>query len=278
MGNKSANADRLIACQAAQQHGVISSGQLHGAGVLRAGATKRVQAGRLHRVHRGVYAVGHSNLSQEGRWMAAVLAGGEGAVLSHRSAAALWKLLDLTAGSIEISVPTLSGRRRRAGIRIHRRASLGPESVTRRRDIPVTTVAQTIADLSGAVSAAEMRRAVRQAEVQGFRTGLEAGGRTRSELEHLFLRLCRRHRLPTPEVNVRVGTRIVDFLWREQLVVVETDGYRFHRGAQAFEDDHDRDLELRSLGYDIVRLTYRQVTTAPDLAISAVADSLQIRP
>jgi len=108
-----------------------------------------------------------------------------------------------------------------------------------------------------------------------LRTGLDKGSeRTQSELEHLFLRLCRRHRLPAPEVNVRIGSRIVDFLWRRQRLVVETDGYRFHRGSQAFEDDHERDLELRSLGYDIVRLTYRQVTTTPDRVISAVAEAL----
>ncbi len=235
----------------------------------------RVRAGRLHRLHRGVYAVGYPGLSPERRWMAAVMACGAKAALSHRSAAELWKLLDPQSGAVEVSVASTSGRLSRRGIRLHRRASFGPESVTRRRDIPVTTVARTIADLRGSVSAAEMRRAVRQAEVLGFRTGLETGGRTRSELEHLFIRLCRHHRLPIPEVNVKVGIRIVDFLWREQRVVVETDGYRYHRGAQAFEDDHDRDLELRTLGYDVVRLTYRQVTTAPDRAISAVVDALR---
>jgi very-short-patch-repair endonuclease len=208
--------------------------------------------------------------------MAAVLACGNGAVLSHRSAAALWGLLDPVPGAVEISIPTLSGRKCRTGIRIHRRASLGAESVTRRKDIPVTTPARTIADLSGAVSAAQLRRAIRQAEALGFRTGLaENSERTRSELEHLFLRLCRRHHLPKPEVDVRVGAGIVDFLWREQRVVVETDGYRYHRGTQAFEDDHDRDLELRSLGYDVVRLSYRQVTTVPDRAISAVTEALR---
>jgi very-short-patch-repair endonuclease len=208
--------------------------------------------------------------------MAAVLACGEGAMLSHRSAAALWGLLDPPSGSIEVSVPTLSGRRRQVGIRVHRRASLGPGSVTRRNGIPVTTPAQTIADLRGTVSAVRLRRAIRQAEVLGLRTGLDGTtDRTRSELEHLFLHLCRRHRLPTPEVNVRVGSRIVDFLWREQRAVVETDGYRYHRGSQAFEDDHERDLELRSLGYDVVRLSYRQLTTDPERAASAVADALR---
>lgn len=98
----------------------------------------------------------------------------------------------------------------------------------------------------------------------GLRTGLETDDRTRSELEHLFLRLCERRGLPRPEVNVRVGSRLVDFLWRERRLIVETDGYRYHRGSAAFEDDHERDLELRALGYDVLRLTYRQLTRDPD--------------
>jgi very-short-patch-repair endonuclease len=207
--------------------------------------------------------------------MAAVLACGDGAVLSHRGAAELWDLLDPASGPIDISVPTESGRKRRVGIRIHRRPSLAGMT-TQRKHIPVTTPVQTISDLRKIVSPAELRRAIRQAEVLGLRTGLEdSGDQTRSELEHLFLRLCRRHRLPMPEVNVRIGRREVDFLWREERVIVETDGYRYHRGSQAFEDDHERDLELRSHGYDIVRLTYRHVTSNPERAATAVAEALR---
>jgi very-short-patch-repair endonuclease len=148
--------------------------------------------------------------------------------------------------------------------------------VTWRLGIPVTTPAQTIADLRRIVSPAELRSAIRQAGARGLRIGSKGTGeKTRSELEHLFLRLCERHRLPAPEVNVRIGPRVVDFLWRQQRVVVETDGYRYHRGSQAFEDDHDRDLDLRTLGYDIVRLTYRQVTATPERAAAAVADALR---
>lgn len=275
MAEKVDNPDRRVASRSARQHGVISIRQLREAGLSDDAVMGRVRAGHLHRVHRGVYAVGHPGLSPVRRWIAAVMACGPKAALSHRSAAELWKLLDLAPGAVEVSVTSTSGRLSRTGIRLHRRTSLTSQSVTRRNDIPVTTLAQTIADLRGAVSPAQLRQAIRQAEALGFRTGLaESSERTRSELEHLFLRLCRRHRLPTPEVNVRVGSRIVDFLWREQRVVAETDGYRFHRGSQAFEDDHERDLELRSLGYDVVRLSYRQVTTAPDRAISAITEAL----
>jgi len=148
--------------------------------------------------------------------MAAVLACGKGAVVSHGNAAGLWRLLDAKAGVVDISVPSTGGRKRRAGIRLHRRTTLLPGSVTERHRIPVTTPAQTIADLRRIVPPDELRRAIRQAEVRGWRTGLEAKERTRSELEHLFLRLCERQGLPAPEVNVRIGPRIVDFLWREQ--------------------------------------------------------------
>jgi very-short-patch-repair endonuclease len=201
--------------------------------------------------------------------MAAVLAGGAGACLSHRSAAELWRLLEPRDRAVDLSIRTTSGRSRRPGIRLHRRASLSASAVTERVRIPVTRPAQTIADL---------RRAIRQAEVLGLRTGLEEGSEpTRSELEHLFLQLCRRHHLPLPEVNVRVGRLEVDFLWHRQRLIVETDGYRYHRGSQAFEEDHARDLALRVQGYDVLHLTYRQVTGQPKRAAAVVADALRGR-
>ncbi len=139
----------------------------------------------------------------------------------------------------------------------------------------MTTPARTIADLRRIVSPARLRRAIRQAEVLGLRTGLDRPAEpTRSELEHLFLELCRRHRLPAPEVNVRIGRRVVDFLWRERRLVVETDGYRYHRGPTAFEDDHARDLALRTGGYDVLRFTYRQVTSEPARVANAISTAL----
>jgi very-short-patch-repair endonuclease len=253
---------------------VIAIGQLRQAGLSYDAVTGRVKAGRLHRVHRGIYAVGHRGLSSEGRWMAAVLACGSSAALSHRSAAELWGLLKQRSGTspVDVSVASQSGRAKRLGIRLYRRPGLCAGEITRERGIPVTTVAQTIADLKGEVPPAQWRRAVRQAEVLGFRTGVEeTGERTRSELEHLFLQLCERHRLPRPEVNVRIGRHLVDFLWRERQLIVETDGYRYHRGRAAFENDRQRDLELRGLGYDVLRLTFPQVTETP----SEVADLLR---
>lgn len=105
----------------------------------------------------------------------------------------------------------------------------------------------------------------------GLPVGSEASrDQTRSDLERDFLRLCKRHRLPMPEVNVRIGPRLVDFLWRERRLVVETDGYRYHRGRQAFEDDRARDLDLRSNGYDVLHFSYRQVSREPERVAAVV--------
>lgn len=218
--------------------------------------------------------------------MAAVLACGRGeggigavleawgAALSHHSAAGLWRLLPPGDGPVDVSIAAGGGRGKRAGIRLHRSRSLSPAVVTLRGGIPVTTPARTVADLrraasacgkQGHASARELRRAVRQANVRGLPIPEDdRRDRTRSDLERDFLRLCRRHGLPAPEVNVRVGRRLVDFLWRDRMLVVETDGYRYHRGRAAFEDDRAGDLALRALGYDVVRLADRQLTDQPE--------------
>lgn len=270
--------DAKVAAIAARQHGVVTFSQLQGAGASRSSVSRRVTAGRLHRVHRGVYAVGHRGLSQQGKWMAAVLAGGEGAVLSHRSAAELWELLPRSRGPIQVTVPASSGgRRKRPGLRIHR--SLLPGSAATVRDrIPVTTPARTIADLRGCVPAAPLRKAIRAAEYRGLDLGETDSDRTRSDLERAFLRLCRRHALPEPEVNVPVAGFTVDFLWREQRLAVETDGYQGHRGRQAFEDDRERELALGMLGIRVRRFSDRQVDARPAQVAAAVKAELRAGP
>jgi very-short-patch-repair endonuclease len=211
--------------------------------------------------------------------MAAVLACGEGAVLSHWSAARLWRMLPASGQAgrpIDVALPSQSGRKPRTGIRVHRCASLTAGMATRRREIPVTNPARTIADLRPIASPAEMRNVIRQAEARGLRTGLEPRRKkTRSELEDLFLALCHNHRLPTPEVNVKVAEREVDFVWPDLRFAVETDSYGFHRGQYAFEDDHDRDLALRLAGLDVARITYRQLTTKPDYCMGIVEKELR---
>lgn len=258
--------DHEIARIAAVQHGAISIAQLRLAGLTKTAVQKRCRAGRLHSLHRGVYAVGHIAPSHERRWMAAVLAlvggatGTVGAVLSHRSAAELWGLLPAGDGPVDVSLPSRSGRGRRSGIRIHRPMSLEPVEITRRCGIPVTSPARTLADLRRTVPDGVLRRAIRQADFLGLPTGSDVkSDGTRSELERRFLWLCRRHRLPTPAVNMRIGALTVDFCWVEEKLVVETDGYQAHRGRAAFEDDRARDLMLRALGYEVQHLSYRQV-------------------
>jgi very-short-patch-repair endonuclease len=208
--------------------------------------------------------------------MAAVLASGAGAALSHRSAASLWSLLPVQTGfSIDVSVPGRGGRKRRVGILLRRCPSLRPALVTRHRGIPVTTPARTISDLRRVIPPHEVRRALRQAAVLGLLVEEDVPhDGTRSELEFRFLELCRRHQLPLPEVNVRVGSLLVDFFWPDHRVVVETDGYRYHRGRVAFEDDRVRDLKLRALGYDVLRFTHRQVADNPEQVLTAVKKAL----
>lgn len=262
MRHQSANPDREIATVAARQYGVVSIAQLREAGLDKSAVKRRTLAGRLHSIHRGVYAVGHWHLSAEGRWMAAVLACGAGAVLSHRAAAAAWRLLpDQMSEPVDVSVPSDTGKKTRRGIRLHRRPSLDLKTVTRHRRIPITTPAVTIVDLSKVARPTDVRRARRQAEVLGLPIDDKSEGDvTRSELEVLFLKLCRAHRLPTPEVNVWIAGLLVDFVWRKRRLIVETDGYRYHRGRTSFEDDRARDLQLRSHGFEVVRLTYNQVS------------------
>lgn len=266
-----------VAKIAARQHGVVTVAQLAAVGISREVASRWARAGRLHRLHRGVYAVGHRGITVEGRWLAAVLACGDAAVLSHRSAAGLWGLLRPVAAPVHVSVPTAAGVRHRRGIRVHRCASLEPVAIVTRNRIRVTSVPRTLSDLHATAEEAELHRATRQAEVLGFLAEDAGEARTNGELERRFLVLCRRAGFPDPEVNVRVAGHLVDFFWRTHRLVVETDGYRFHRGATAFEDDHARELDLVTAGYALRRFTYKQVTGSPALVTAAIAEALQSR-
>lgn len=283
--------DVALAEIADRQYGVVSIGQLRDCGISDHAVRARGALGRLHRIHRGVYALGHRALSFEGRCTAAVLAlgggpghGGSvlehwGAAVSHRSALSLWGLLPDTQGVSDVIVSGNGGRARRDGIRIHRSLSLFSGEVTLHRGIPVTTPRRTIADIReaistrrrGAIPGYELRKAIRQANVLGLPIGdRDAKVRTRSDLEADFLRLCRRHRLPPPKVNVRIGPYLVDFLWRERRFVVETDSYLYHRGEVAFQDDHARDLDLMGCGFEVLRISELQL----DEESARVADVL----
>jgi hypothetical protein len=207
--------------------------------------------------------------------MAAVLACGEGAALSHGSAAALWRLLRPIPGPVDVSVPTYAGRSARSGIRLHRRGVRRLDPIVSRRGISVTTPARTIADIEGALAPHLVRRAIRQAEFDGRRIEPKAeADRTRSDLEHDFLRLCHRYRIPAPEVNVLVGRWTVDFLWRRERLAVETDFFGYHRGRVAFRDDHTRDLELRQRGLAVHRFSEDQVNSQPAPVVADLRQAL----
>ena len=272
MRQKLDSPDAVVARIAARQHGVVSREQLLGAGLSASGIARRVRAARLHRIYRGVYAVGHPGLSSKGRWMAAVLACPKGAVLSHRSAAELWSLLPARPGRVHVSIPTAAGCTARGGIRLHRRASLPVSDTTRHKNIPVTSPARTIEELRRVASIDDVRRAIREAEFLRLPLGDEAGREdlTRSQLERRFLALCRQHRLPKPEVNVIVGGYEVDCLWSDKRLIVEVDGYGSHGTRTAFEEDRARDVELRLLGFQVLRFTYLTVVYKPERVAAAL--------
>jgi very-short-patch-repair endonuclease len=274
-----------LAALAARQHGVVTRAQLAGLGLGRGAIAHRLRVGRLYLIHRGVYAVGHSALTQEGTWMAAVLACGPRAVLSHRSAAGLWELLQPESRQVEVTVPRGSTR---PGICAYQ-DELAAEEVVERRGIPVTSVLRTCLDLAARVSRAELSRALREAEVRRLITLAElarildarpgrrgnalvravladAGygiGRTRSELEAAFTRFLRGHHLPPPKRNrhMRVGAIEIeaDCVWPEEQLIVELDGRAFHETATAFERDRARDRALAAHGWTTVRVTWRQL-------------------
>ncbi len=222
------------------------------------------------RPSRGLMGGGHAAPSMPRGFMAAVLACGDGAALSHGSAAVLWGFLKPLKGPIHVSMPSRNGRRPREGIVVHRRSSL-PATV--KTDVPVTTPRRTIEDIKGPLPDYLVRKAKRQAEFLGYELALPSD-RSRSDLETFFLSFCRRHRLPLPEVNVQVGSWTVDFLWPAHKLIVETDFFAYHRGSQAFEDDHQRDMELRRMGYAVRRYTGAQIRNHPALVVADLGEVL----
>jgi very-short-patch-repair endonuclease len=273
MRDQPAKADQVVARIAGRQHGVVSVEQLRRAGLDKRAISRRVRTARLHPVHRGVYAVGHSRLTFDGRCMAAALALGDGAAVSHRSAAAVWGMLPTHEGSIEITIPGDGGREKRKGIKVHRSSTLIAGISTRRRGIAVTKPARTLRDLHRTVPQPVYQRAVRRSLDLRLISSADLAHEpdlTRSELERLFRRLSRRRRIPAPEVNAHVGRYEVDFLWREASVIVETDSFRHHGHRAAFEIDRARDADLQAQGYRVLRFTYRQVKDDPDSVLAAV--------
>lgn len=273
-GNRHSDTARLVAL-AVGQHAVLAIWQLPVLGVSRWSVYRRAEAGLLHRQYPGVYAVGHARLTLHGRWMAAVLACGPRALLSHSAAAALWDLRGASWGPIDVTAP---GKRRLPGIRSHVSRS-APRAVL--DGIPVTTLERTILDEAERLGRQRLRtlleqgqhrgllRPARFADHQGHRglkpvtaalskLGDEAPW-TQSELERRFLELVRGAGLPEPQANMVVDGFVVDFLWPEQRLIVEVDGYRHHGARSAFEQDRRKDLRLTLAGFRVVRITFERI-------------------
>jgi very-short-patch-repair endonuclease len=293
--------DRGLWRLAAAQHGVVTRAQLLDLCLTRSAILHGLRTRRLWSVHPGVYAVGRPELSREGVWLAAVLACGARAALSHLSAAELWEIVDRAPRQSHVSVPSGAGRAGPRGVRLHRAVTLRREEVTQRRGIPVTTLPRTLVDLAGVLDRPSLKRAVRQCERlhrldlaelrpalddaprNAFRharlrrvlDGYVAGtGRADSELEAAFLELCARHRLPPPETQAPIGPYRADFLWRAQRLVVETDGRQSHDGFVAFRDDRVKDRVLRAAGFVVLRFTFAEVVREPRTVAAEVARAL----
>jgi very-short-patch-repair endonuclease len=294
--------DEAIARLAAKQHGAVSRAQLRLAGVGDGAIDRRIRLCRLHRVHRGVYLVGHPAAPPRAKEMAAVLACGTGAVVSHRSAAGLWALLSPDRGSaVDVTVVD-SCARARTGVKVHLARRLEKRDVRRLDGIPVTTPARTLLDLAAVVSLDAFERALAEAEARqlvrerdlaevlsrnGGRRGAgvlraflvgEGAALQRSGAERRLLTLVRAAGLPAPELNVRLGRFEVDLLWRAGRPIVEVDGYAFHGGRAAFERDRRRDAELQAEGLKVMRVTWRQLAGEPDAVVTRLTRALRQNP
>ena len=292
---------REVATVAARQRCLITREQLQALGVRRGGIQRALEGGRLHRIHRGVYAVVASQaLPPLAIEQAAVLALGPNAYISHHSAAALWGIRP-PGKQIEV---TVVGRERasRDGIRVHRVRMLGRRDTRLLEGLPITSAARTLLDIALDLPDRELERALdesiatRKTSLAGVRAvlrdyprrpgsvrlgALASHGRTltmtRSECEERFLALVRRAGLPGPEVNARVSRFEVDFCWRRQGVIVEIDGFFFHSSGAALARDHRRDAALQQMGFLVIRILARELVASPESVLVRVASALALR-
>lgn len=290
--------EEVIARLAARQHGLVTRAQLLRAGLSSRQVERRVAAARLRPVHRGVYQVGP--LPQPwAREMAAVLACGANAYLSHRSAATPWGLLPSDAPAPVHVLVVGRDRGRRPGIIAHRVSRLERREVTRLDGIPVTTPARTLLDLAATASVRELEQAVAEAMARRLvsrsallsaasrRAGCRGIGVLRrlledpvgpllawSEAEERFLALIRKAQLPDPEANACVAGHRVDFVWRAERLVVEVDGLAFHSSARSFERDRRRDADIAALGFRVIRVTWSRIVHEPEALLVRLAQAL----
>jgi hypothetical protein len=298
-GGKGRPADWLVAELAARQHGVVARRQLLALGVGSNGVDMRVAAGRLHRIHRGVYCVGHSLLSIKGHWMAAVLACGDGAILSHRCAAANFGILAKPSGNIDV-IALRRGRGRRPGIALHQVRRLRRIDCCFHDAIPTTTVARTLFDLASVLNPRQFRYAWEQAErlrlldvrpvaelCEGA-TGHRGIGHLRAliadrvmppdtnpGLERQFCDFCDAYGFDRPLFNVAIGPYTVDALWPARRLIIELDSRAFHDNTAAFERDRARDIDLQVWGYRVLRVTAKRLREKPAAVATAIRSLLE---
>jgi very-short-patch-repair endonuclease len=283
---------------AGRQHGVVGRWQVRGLGMSPAQVKSRIGRGSLHVIHRGVYAVGHRSLTVEGRWMAAVLAFGPDAVLSHRSAGHLWGLVPRGRIRPEVTRPKHAAGRPR--LVVHE-SVLPRDEIARVRGIPVTSVPRTMFDLAGMLAERDVERAWNEMEVREHRdrpsipTLLERYpgckgslllarlgdhktlpvGITRNDFEEAFLAFVDAQGLPRPRMNVHIALRgrfyEIDCLWEELRVAIELDGGKVHGTRRAFEKDRERDRILTAEHYTTSRVTWRHLNDTP----AELADDLR---
>ena len=286
--------EQTLAQLASRTHGVVTRAQLLRAGITGRQIEERLKSGALLRVHRGVYRVGHQAPSTEARYMAAVLAGGDGAVLSGRAAAYLLGILKGRPPLPEVATP---GKRTVAGVRTRRS---GTRDATIWRGIPVTTVPRTLVDLAAVLGEEDLARACHEAGVRHHTTPAQVeavlarrpntpGARklravmhgdvkvTLSKLERRFLDRLREAGLPLPRTNRRVGGRRVDCRWPERQLTVELDSYRHHHSRHAWEQDRRREREAHARGDELRRYTYGDVFEQPAAMLAELRKLLSVR-
>lgn len=297
MAQRPDRSDREIARRAEHQHGVLTLAQLQEIGLSPRAVSDRVAAGRLHRLHRGVFAA--ERPAQPGRWAAAVLAAGPSACLSHRSAAALWGLVEEWGQTIHVTVPQTTTRRRPT-LAIHTGGMLRPADVTTCDRIPCTTVPRTLLDLAATVDRRTLERAVDRAEglrlfdlhalddvmahnrgrrgnraLASLLAGYRESTETRSDVEERLLALVRAAGLPTPRVNAWLslpdgGGCRPDFLWRHARLVVEVDGREYHATRRGFQRDRRRDRRLALAGFETRRYAASEVAREPERVVAEI--------
>jgi hypothetical protein len=296
-----------LARVATRQEGPVSLEQLADSGISGTAAAKRARRGSLHRVHRGVYTVGHRSITRAGALRAALLACGDGAVVSHGTAAAFWGLQDRWPALIDVTVPNQRGRKI-DGVRCRRCRYPAPREIVAAAGVACTTPARTLVDMAGLYGTPSLRRLAERAAVRKRldltaldaalyeargRRGVKALSRiadewrtedgavpdVRSDFEALVLPRLLAHGLPRPSCNetLRFGgeSLMVDFLWQTQRLVVETDGRETHETPVAFQRDRRRDQLLVAAGYRVARATWDQIHHEAGEVVARIADALE---